>query len=160
MGLLGADEMNMAVDASRCHQHIFARDDLGARAYHQCGVYSLHRIGVASFTNLHDTSILNPNIAFHDAPVIDNQRVCDDEVERAIRSLARGATALPHTIANDLASAESDLIAIYGEIFLYLDQQFRIRQAHPVTCGWTVQVGICSTWYIQAHTALLPGRPG
>src|SRR5947209_1246896 len=158
--LLGSDEMDMAVDASRRHQHIFARDDLGARTYHQFRVYSLHRIGVASFTNLHDTPILNANIAFHDAPVVDNQRVCDDEVERAVRRLTCGTTALPHTIANDLASAKSDLVAIHGEIFLYLDQQFRIRQAHTVTCGWAVQVGIRSTWYIQAHLALLPVSPG
>src|SRR6266849_3212947 len=155
--LLGRDEVDMTVDPSRRHQHIFARDYLGARAYHQFGVYSLHRIGVASFTNLHDTSILNANIAFNDAPVIDNQRVGNDKVERAIRSLTRGATALPHTIANDLASTKSDLVAIHGEIFLYLDQQFGIRQAHTVTCGRAVQVRIRSTWYIQAHMALLPG---
>ena len=58
---------------------------------------------------------------------------CDSRSARA---------ALPHAIANGLASAEGDFVAIDGEVPLHLEHQIRIRQTNPVPRGWAIQIGI------------------
>ena len=53
---------------------------------------------------------LNADVGFDDAPVIEDQRVGDDGVDRAFG--ARSACDLAHAVADDLAAAELHLLAI------------------------------------------------
>jgi hypothetical protein len=71
----------------------------------------------------------------HDAPVVDDQRVGDHQVERALLGFALGRRALTHAVANHLAAAEGDLVAVDGVIFLNFDDQLGIGQANAVSGG-------------------------
>ncbi len=70
-----------------------------------------------------------PMIGLYDSPVIENQRVGDDRINRA---LAAGALRLTHAIADDFPAAELHLLAIGREVLFHLDDQVGIREAHLV----------------------------
>ena len=53
--------------------------------------------------------VLEPDIGFEDAGVIDDQRIGDDSVDGAF---GPGALGLAHAIADHLAAAELDLLAV------------------------------------------------
>ena len=65
--------------------------------------------------------------------------------------IARGSRTLPHAVANDLAAAEGDLVAIGREILLDFDDQFGIGQAHPVAGGRPVQIRVGFPGNREAH---------
>ena len=67
--------------------------------------------------------------------VIDDQRVGDHQVERAMLGFASGRGALAHAVANHLAAAEGDLVAIDGVIALYFDDQFGVGKPNAVAGG-------------------------
>ena len=79
------------------------------------------------------------DIGLDDAPVIDDQRVGDHRVDRAfgLRRLR-----LAHAVADDLAAAEFDLLAVGGEVALDLDDQVGIGEADAVAGGRAEHVGI------------------
>ncbi len=81
--LLGRDEVNMAVDAARRDDHILAGDDLGSGAHHQFGIDALHRVGISRLADFDDAPIAYADVAFDDAPVIDDYSVGDDKIEDA-----------------------------------------------------------------------------
>ena len=83
---------------------------------------------------------LMPISRLDDAPVIDDQGVGDDQIERAVALAWRGA--LPHAIADDLAAAKLDFVTVDGEILLDFDDQLGVGQANPVAYGRAVHLGI------------------
>ena len=148
--------MNVRVNAASRDNHIFASYHLGPRANNEFRVNPIHCIGIASFTHLHNTPILDPNITLDNPPMIDNQGVGDDEIECAWCLFSGSAAALAHPITNNFAAAKGNLITIGSEIFLHLDNQFRISQAHAVPCGGAVEVSIGASWNVQAHSDYPP----
>ena len=82
---------------------------------------------------------LQADIGFDDAPMIDDQRIGDDRVDRAFgaRDLA-----LAHAVADHLAAAEFHLLAIDGEVLLDLDEEVGVGKPHAVAGGRAVHLGI------------------
>ncbi len=64
--------------------------------------------------------------------VVDDQRIGDDGVDRA---LGARHLALAHAVADDLAAAEFHLLAVDGEILLDLDEEFGVGEPHLVADG-------------------------
>ena len=94
--------------------------------------------GFPALPDLHDAPIADADVGLDDAPMVDDQRVGDHQIQRA--ACARVArAALPHTVSNDLAASEGDLIAIGREILLDFDDQFGIGQPHAVALSRAVQ---------------------
>ena len=151
--LLRRDEVNVAVDRARRDDQVLACHDLGGGAHHQLRIDPGHDVGIACLPDLHDAPIPDPDVGLDDSPVIDDQRVGDDEIERARGSFAQRPARLAHAVADHLPAAKGDLIAGDREIFLDLDDQFGVGQPHAVTGRGAVEVGVGAPWNLKAHRA-------
>ena len=80
--LLRRDEMNMGVDATGGENEPFTGDCLRARADCKTRGHPVHGLRVAGLTDRADLPILDADIRFVDAGVIDDERVGDDRVRR------------------------------------------------------------------------------
>ena len=138
VNLLGRDEMDVAIDAAGSDDEVFASDSFRGGADDEIGIDAIHRVGISGFADPGDASVLYADVGFHDSPVIENHGVGDDEIERAGFCFADGGAALAHAVANYFSAAESDLIAVVGEVFFYFDQEIGVSQANAVAFGWAV----------------------
>ena len=86
--------------------HAFARDDLGAGADHD--VDAGLDVGVAGLADAGDAAVLDADVGLDDAPVVEDQRVGDHQVD----DLLGAALALAHAVADHLAAAERHLFAV------------------------------------------------
>ncbi len=80
--LLRADEMNMGVEAAGGEDFALAGDHLGAGADDD-GDVGLN-VGIAGFADGKNVAILDADVGLDDAPMVDDQRVGDDGVDRAL----------------------------------------------------------------------------
>ena len=139
--------MDVAVEPAGGEDLAFARDDVGAGADHD-GDAGLD-VGIAGLADGGDHAFLDRDVGFDDAPVVDDQRIGDDGIGRA---LPVGDLRLPHAVADHLAAAELHLLAIDGEILFDLDDEIGIGQPHPVAGGGPEHVGIDGTFDFYAHS--------
>src|SRR5882757_4950353 len=105
-------------------------------------------VGIAGLADGADVAFLDGDVGLHDPPVVDDQRIGDDGVGRA---LLVGDLGLPHAVADHLAAAEFHLLAIDREILFDLDDQIRVGQPHPIAGGGPEHVGIDGTFYLYGH---------
>ena len=87
VNLLRGNEMDVAIDAACGDDQVFACDHFGGCADDQLWIDSVHRVGISGFAHFHDAAVLDADIGFHDAPMIEDDGVGDDQVERAIAGL-------------------------------------------------------------------------
>src|SRR4029450_8988158 len=92
---------------------VFPGDDFRGRTDLQARRDTVLNIGVAGFADRRDAAIANADVRLHNSPMIEDDRICDDEVRRARRT---GGLRLPLTVTNDLAAAEHDLIAVASKV--------------------------------------------
>ncbi|MNP02599.1 hypothetical protein D3C76_944570 [compost metagenome] len=143
--LLRADEMDVRIDTAGRDDLAFSSNHFGTRANRYSDT-RLH-IGVAGLANRGNAPVLDADVGLDDPPVVDDQRVGQHQVH----GLSRQHLALPHAVTDDLATAKLDLFAIHREVFLDLDPQRGIGQAHAVADGRAEHVGIGATGN-TAHT--------
>src|SRR4030095_8557558 len=125
--LLRADEMHVHVDATRRDDLPFAGDDLGAWPDEDRDlVLDVWRAVCASRG---DPAVLDADVGFHDPPVIEDQRIRDHGVDRAVDS---SALRLSHPVADDFTSAEFLLLAVRREVLLDLDDEIGICKTDSV----------------------------
>ena len=127
----------MRVDAPRREDFAFSGNHLRARADDD-GDAGLH-VGVASLAYGSDPAVGDRDVRLDDPPMVQDQRIGDDGVDGALGLAALG---LAHAVADHLATAEFDLLAIESEITLHLDEQLGIRQADAVAGRGPIHVGI------------------
>ena len=149
LDLLRADEMDMRVHRAGGEDLAFAGDRLGARA--DDDVDARLRIGIAGLADRRDAAVLQADVGLHDPPMVDDQRVGDDGVDRAVgaRHLA-----LAHAVADHLAAAEFHLLAIGGEVLLHLDDEIGVGEAHLVADGRAEHLGIGGAGNAGGHAIL------
>src|SRR5262249_23548701 len=135
--LLRADIVDVGVEAAGGEDLAFARDHLGAGTDDDIhlGLY----VGIAGLADGGDAAALEPHVGLDDAPVVEDQRIGDDGVDRA---LPVGDLALPHAVADHLAAAEFHLLAVGAEVLLYLDDDVGVGEPHPVAGGGTEHLGV------------------
>ena len=146
LDLLRADEMDVAVDAAGGEDLAFAGDRLRARA--DDDVDARLDVGVAGLAYCGDAPVAQADIGLEDAGMIDDQRIGDDGVDGA---LGAGDLALPHAVADHLATAELHLLAVGGEVLLHLDDEIRVGQPHLVAGGRPEHVGIGGAGHLHRH---------
>src|SRR4029077_9734155 len=86
-------------------------------------------VGVAGLADAGDAAALDADIGLDDAPVVENDGVGDDGVDGA---LGAGTLRLPHAVADHLAAAEFNFLAVDRAVGLDLDDQFGVGQSQPV----------------------------
>ena len=75
--------MNVHIDAAGCDDLSFASDRFGPRS--DDNIYIRLNIGISCFADCRNMATFNADISFYDSPVIENQRVGDDGVNRSLR---------------------------------------------------------------------------
>jgi hypothetical protein len=108
-------------------------------------------VGIAGLADGGDHAFLDRDVGFHDAPVVDDQRVGDDGIGRALLVSDLG---LPHAVADHLAATELHLLAVNGEILFHLDDEIGIGEPHLVAGGGPEHVGIDRTFDFHGHVVL------
>jgi hypothetical protein len=128
-------------ETARGQDLALARDHVGARA--DDDGHARLDIRIARLADGADIAFLDRDVGLDDAPVVDDQRIGDDGVGRA---LLVGGLRLAHAVADHLAAAEFHLLAIAGKILLHLDDEIGVGQPHPVAGGRPEHVGIDGTF--------------
>jgi hypothetical protein len=135
--LLGADEVDVAVDAARGEDAALGGDDLRA------GADGMVTPGCVSGLPALPIAWMRPSRR--------RRRPCRRPVQSRIRALVSTVSAAPfgagelglaHAVADDLAAAELDLLAVGGEVALDLDDQVGVGEADPVAGRGAVHVGV------------------
>ena len=153
--LLRRDEMDVAVDAARGDDQVFTGDHFGGCADDKLRIDAVHRVGISGFADFHDAAVLDSDIGFDDAPMIEDDGVGDDQVERAMLADSRMArAALAHAVANHFAAAEGDFVAVVREVFFDFDDQIGVGQANAVAFGGAVEVGVGAAGNVQGSSAI------
>src|SRR5258708_7536890 len=153
LDLLWRDEMYMHVDTAGRHNLTFARDHLGSRPDNDVDV-RLH-VRITGFPDSGNQPVLDADIGLNDPPVIENQRVSDHRIERA---LAAGTLRLAHAIPDHFPASELHLLAIASEILLHLDDELGIREAHLVAYRRTEHLRVRSATHGVWHSRFLRAR--
>ena len=147
--LLRCNEMDMGVKPAGGKDLTFTRNDVRARSDNDR--YARLNIGIARFADGVDTAILQADIRLHNAPMVNDQGIGDHGINRTVP--VRDLT-LAHTIANDLAAAKFDLLAIDREIFLDFNHEGRIGKTNAVACGGTEHIRIGGAGQGRSHRHL------
>src|ERR1051326_1429685 len=111
--LLRANEMNMCVESTGRKNQPFASDDFSGDANDHPGGDASHHVRVARFANASNQSILNSDIRFDNAGVINNDRVRNNAIKRVTLTDSSG---LAHAFAKNFAAPEFAFIAINSKI--------------------------------------------
>ena len=114
------------VDPAGGDDHPLAGDDVRAGADDQARIDPVEDVRITRLADPGDPPVLDADIGLDHPPVIDDQGVGDDEIERVVV-----AGRLPHPIPDDLATAEGDLVAVDGEVPFDLDDRSPYRPGHP-----------------------------
>ena len=147
---LRTDEVDMTIDPTRRGDEVFAGNHLRAGADHQPRIDSGLDERIARLTDGHDPSAPDADVPFDNAPVVEKDRVGNDEIERRLGLIPR-KRGLALAIADDLPAAELDLLAVDGVVLLDLDDQLGIRQANAITRRWTIVACIRCTRKSDCH---------
>ena len=124
---LRADQVDVGVDAAGGDDATFAGDDLGSRP--DDDVDTGLDIGVAGLADAGDAAVAEPDIGLDDAPVVEDHGVGNDGVDG---TLGAARLALPHAVADHLAAAELDLLAIDRAVALDLDHELGVGEPQPI----------------------------
>ncbi len=127
LDLLRADEVDVSVDGPSGEDLPFAGDDLRRRA--QGDVDPRLHVGIARLADGHDASVLDADVRLHDAPVVDDERVGDHQIDH----LAPRSLALTHAIADHFSATEFHLVAVDRPVLFDLDPQLGVGEADAIT---------------------------
>src|SRR6185503_8645402 len=103
-----------------------------------------------------DAPVAHADVGLHDAPVVQDDCVGDDEIEDAVGG--QRPRGLPHAVADDLAAAELHLVPVHREVALDLDEELGVGEPHPVAHGGAEEIGVLTARDAQAH-APAPAKP-
>ncbi len=138
--------MDVNVDAAGSDNLTFPGDHFCSRSDNN--VYIRLNIGIASFADSSNPTVLNSDIGFHNSPVIENQCVGYHRVHGAI---AAGTLRLTHPVADDLPASEFHFLSVGGEVLLHLDDQVRVGKAHLVPDRWAKHLRVGGTIHFVRH---------
>ena len=143
--------MDVGVDPARRDDPPLARDDLRGGSDHHSRRDTGHQIGIARLPDPDDAAALDPDVRLHDPPMVEDERVGDDAVERPFGR--RGPGGLPHPVPDHLPAAEFHLVAVDREVPLHLDEQLRVGQPDAVADGGPVEIGVLLAPKCETHWA-------
>ena len=124
---LRADEVDVRVDAAGGDDAALSGDRFGPWPDHD--VDAGLDIGVAGFADPADAAVADADIGFDDAPMVEDHGIGDDGVDGAVGA---GRLPLPHAVADDLAAAEFDLLAVDRAVALDLDDELGVGEPQPI----------------------------
>ena len=136
LDLLGADEVDVGIDAAGGDDLAFSRD--GLRAGPDDHVDPGLGVRVPGLADGGDAAVLDADVRLVDAARVQHQCVGDHRVH----GVGRSTLALAHAVANDLAAAELHLVAVDGVVRFDLDDEFGVAEPYPVAGGGAEHLGV------------------
>src|SRR5258708_7501968 len=134
-------EMHVAVDAAGRRNQAFGVAYRGRHAAHQFRVHAIHHLRVACLADGDNLAVLDAKVAFDDAENgIDDRRVADQHVERALRGGMAGLQA--HAVAQRFAAPVQALVARHRVVVLDLRKEGGIAETNGVAFGGAVHCGV------------------
>jgi len=136
--LLGADEVDVGVESAGGDDVTFAGNHFGGGSDDHVGVDAILNAGVPAVADADNVAVFYADIRFDYALFgVEDSGVGDYEVERVV---VGGEGRLAHAVADDLAAAEFDFVAVaavFGnEVTLHFYKNISVAQANLVTdCG-------------------------
>ncbi len=140
--------MDVRIDAAGGDDAAFAGDRLGSGADHD--VDTRLDVRVAGLADAADTAIADADIGLDDPPMVEDHGVGDDGVDR---TLGAAPLALAHAVANDLAAAELDFLAVDRAVALDLDDELGVGEPQPIAGGRAEHPGISGARNGHRHDA-------
>ncbi len=119
--------MDVRVDAAGGDDAALSSDRFGPGPDHD--INAGLDIGVASFADPADAAVADADIGLDDAPIVEDHGIGDDGVDGTVGA---GRLPLPHPVADHLAAAELDLLAIDRAIAFDLDDELGVGEPHPI----------------------------
>ena len=78
--------MDVRIDSTGRNDLAFRRKHFGAGADLHSFRHAFHHVRIAGLADADDATIPDADIRLHDPPPVDDDRIRDDEVERALRA--------------------------------------------------------------------------
>ena len=95
---LRTDEMDMRIDSAGRHDLAFCRKHFRAGADLHAFRHAIHQVGIAGLADTDNAAIPDADVRLDDPPPIDDDRIGDDEIERALARVAAGDWPMPSRI--------------------------------------------------------------
>jgi hypothetical protein len=149
--LLRADEMDVYIDAARRDNLSLAGDRFRPRS--DDNIYIRLYIRISCLADRRNMTIFNADICFYDSPVVEDQRVGNDGINRSLRS---GPLRLAHAVAHNLPAPELHLLAIDREVLFYLDDQVGIGETHLVANSRAKHLRVRGAIHCVGHSITSP----
>ncbi len=149
--------MNVAVDAAGGDDLALAADDLGAGT--DDDIDTRLDVGVAGLADAADAAAGDADIGLDDAAMVDDHGVGDDGIGGAVGA---ADLALPHAVADHLAAAELDLLAVDRAVALDRDEELGVGKSDAVARRRTEHPGIGAALHAYRHHSaplILPLKP-
>ena len=146
--------MNVGIDSTGGDNLPFAGDHFRSCSYHESCRYSSHDVRISRFTYPSDAPAANADVRFNDSPMVDDDGVCDDEVQGAL--CGSSCCGLAHSVAKYFSAAEFGFIAGSGKIALDFHKQIGISQPYTITRRRAVELSVLPAGNIKAHRSSFP----
>ena len=146
--LLRTNKVNVRVDCSSGDDEFLSSDNFCRRAHDEVFVHTSHHVWVSRLADTADDTVLDSDIRLVDSRPVDNEGICDEEVN-ALRRWPIGR--LSHPLSNHLAyqtfraftatmlleltSTKLAFISVYRLVSFDFDPQLGISKANKVTSG-------------------------
>lgn len=148
---LGTDEMDMTVDSAGCDDPPFGGEGFSARTDLHSRRHPIHKVRIAGFADPDNATVTNTDVRLDHAPIVEDHRVGDDQIECPLRTRRRRG--LSHPIPDDLPSAELGFLTGNGEIAHDFDDQIRVGEAYAVSGRRTIEIDVLTTRQVHDETS-------
>ena len=132
--------MNMRINSTGCNNQPFTGKGFCRCSYCHSRCDTVHHAWISCFSNSFDFSIFNTNICFYNTCIIQNQSICNDQVQIPICTFS--FYRLTHTITNCLSSAKLNLISISRIVFFHFNYNICICKTNFIPCRRAVHHSI------------------
>ena len=139
--------MYVGIISSGSQNHSLTRNHLGTRSYHHVRIHPVLNQRVSSMAHSGNSAFFNSDIRFDNT----QQRIQDRGIGyNQIQTVGvQSERRLPHSIPDDFAPSEFDLISISSilcnQIFFNLNEELGIPKANLIPQGGTVHFRILSS---------------
>src|SRR5438132_1243748 len=128
--------MDVRIDAARRQYLPFSGKYLRGRPDLHSRRHAVHDARISRLADSGDLAVANGKIGLVDSGVVENQGVGDHQIGSASGAGCLGR--LSHAVADHLAAAELDLVAVDRTIFFNLDDQSGVSKTDAISGGRAV----------------------
>src|SRR5262249_22522116 len=146
--LLRTDEVNVRIDAARGEDEAFSGDRFGGNAHDHSVGHAGHHVGIPGLADPGNAAALDADVGLPYAGPVDDERVRDHAVERAVARDARGLT---HSVPKHLPAAELALVPVHRRVVFDFCDKARVAEPDPIAGRGPVDVRVVTPADAVAH---------